>query len=114
MCTPGGALGTGASHPIQSPSPPFYTRGFMSSGPRPAHLGAPAPLKSHPFIPNCWAGALGPLDLGWLAETMWMCPGLREATQGRGAPHMASGFDLGLKQVSSQPQPCSLDQDPGF
>lgn len=107
-------MGTGASHPIQSSSPSFYTRGFMSLGPRPAHLGAPAPLKSHPFIPNCWAGAPGPLDLGWLAETMWPCPGLREATQGRGAPHMASGFDLGLKQVQFPTPACPLDQEPGF
>lgn len=61
------------------------------------------------MFPNCWAGALGPLDLGWLAETMWLCPGLREATQGRGAPHMASGFDLGLKQAQF-PAPALLSR----
>lgn len=52
--------------------------------------------------------------MGGLMEPVWLWPGLRGATLGKGAPHMASSSGLRLEQAPApHPGPLAdLEMDP--
>lgn len=87
----------------------------MSVAPCPAHLGAPAPRNFTPwlcFLTVVWG--TGSPGLRLVGRDHVAVSSSEGSHLGKGAPHVASGLNLGPEQVWSPAPALPADQEPRF